>query len=96
MKRLVWLFDVDGTLIRTYGAAREAFSAAISSQLGVEDDLDGIALRLSCARVWGGTRAAVFQRLWSEWRPSDASSVCRARAMWSALLPPPPVLLAAP
>lgn len=42
MKRLVWLFDVDGTLIRTYGAAREAFSAAISSQLGVEDDLEGI------------------------------------------------------
>ena len=43
MTRLVWLFDVDGTLIRTYGAAREAFSAAIASLLGVEDDLEGIA-----------------------------------------------------
>ena len=43
MKRLVWLFDVDGTLIRSYGAAREAFSAALVAVLGVEDDLEGLA-----------------------------------------------------
>ena len=43
LKRLVWLFDVDGTLIRSYGAARESFSAALSAVLGVTDDLDGLA-----------------------------------------------------
>jgi phosphoglycolate phosphatase-like HAD superfamily hydrolase len=37
--RLVWLFDVDGTLIRTDGAAREAMSAVVLRQLGIDDDL---------------------------------------------------------
>ena len=37
--RLVWLFDVDGTLIRSYGTAREAFSEAARHVLGVEDPL---------------------------------------------------------
>jgi phosphoglycolate phosphatase len=37
--RLVWLFDVDGTLITTDGAARQAFSAALRDCLGIEDDL---------------------------------------------------------
>jgi phosphoglycolate phosphatase-like HAD superfamily hydrolase len=41
--RLVWLFDVDGTLLTTAGAAREAFAAAVRDRLGVDDDLDGIA-----------------------------------------------------
>ena len=41
--RLVWLFDVDGTLLLTDGAAREAFSFAVRQRLGVEDDLRGIA-----------------------------------------------------
>ena len=40
--RLVWLFDVDGTLILTDGAAREAFSFAVRERLGVEDDLRDI------------------------------------------------------
>ncbi|TMQ72744.1 MAG: HAD family hydrolase [Candidatus Eisenbacteria bacterium] len=37
--RLVWLFDVDGTLIRSYGTAREAFSEAARHVLGVDDPL---------------------------------------------------------
>lgn len=40
--RLVWLFDVDGTLLLTEGASREAFSRAVREQLGVEDDLSSI------------------------------------------------------
>jgi phosphoglycolate phosphatase-like HAD superfamily hydrolase len=40
---LVWLFDIDGTLIRTDGAAQEAFSLAVREVLGIEDDLRGIA-----------------------------------------------------
>jgi phosphoglycolate phosphatase-like HAD superfamily hydrolase len=39
---LVWLFDVDGTLITTDGAAREAFSAALAERLGVHDDLASV------------------------------------------------------
>ena len=41
--RLVWLFDVDGTLLLTDGAAREAFAHAVFQRLGVEDDLKGVA-----------------------------------------------------
>ena len=41
--RLVWLFDVDGTLLLTDGAAREAFEFAVRERLGVEDDLRDIA-----------------------------------------------------
>jgi phosphoglycolate phosphatase len=41
--RLVWLFDIDGTLLVTDGAAREAFSFALSESLGVQDDLRDIA-----------------------------------------------------
>ena len=41
--RLAWLFDVDGTLIRSYGTAREAFSEAARHVLGVEDPLDDFA-----------------------------------------------------
>jgi phosphoglycolate phosphatase-like HAD superfamily hydrolase len=40
--RLVWLFDVDGTLISTDGAAREAFARTVRDRLGVEDDLKDI------------------------------------------------------
>lgn len=40
---LVWLFDVDGTLILTDGAAREAFTHGVRSCLGITDDLEGIA-----------------------------------------------------
>jgi phosphoglycolate phosphatase-like HAD superfamily hydrolase len=42
MTTLVWLFDVDGTLLVTDGAAREAFSRALAERFGVEDDLTGI------------------------------------------------------
>jgi len=41
--RLVWLFDVDGTLLLTEGAAREAFACAVRDHFGVSDDLRDIA-----------------------------------------------------
>ena len=40
--RLAWLFDVDGTLLLTEGAAREAFACAVRDRLGVADDLRDI------------------------------------------------------
>jgi phosphoglycolate phosphatase-like HAD superfamily hydrolase len=40
--RLAWLFDVDGTLLLTGGAARGAFARAARERLGVEDDLRDI------------------------------------------------------
>jgi len=39
---LVWLFDVDGTLLLTKGAGRLAMSAAFRDQFGIDDDLSGI------------------------------------------------------
>src|SRR6188474_1406503 len=41
--RLAWLFDVDGTLLRTGGASRDAFAGAVRELLGKEDDLADIA-----------------------------------------------------
>jgi phosphoglycolate phosphatase-like HAD superfamily hydrolase len=41
--RLAWLFDIDGTLLLTAGAAREAFASAVHDSFGVEDDLRDIA-----------------------------------------------------
>ena len=41
--RLAWLFDVDGTLLTTEGAAREAFAVAVLNTLDVEDPLGDIA-----------------------------------------------------
>jgi phosphoglycolate phosphatase len=41
--RLAWLFDIDGTLLLTEGAAREAFALAVHDFFGVEDDLRDIA-----------------------------------------------------
>jgi len=40
--RLALLFDVDGTLLLTDGAAREAFSHAVARVLSVEDDLTDV------------------------------------------------------
>jgi len=40
--RLAWLFDIDGTLLVTDGAARESFAAALRDFLGIEDDLRDI------------------------------------------------------
>jgi HAD superfamily hydrolase (TIGR01549 family) len=39
---LAWLFDIDGTLLSTEGAAREAFADATRIVLGVEDHLEDI------------------------------------------------------
>jgi len=39
---LVWLFDVDGTLLLTKGAGREAMAQAFGDQFGIEDDLTSI------------------------------------------------------
>jgi phosphoglycolate phosphatase-like HAD superfamily hydrolase len=36
---LVWLFDIDGTLLLTHGAGREAMSLALRDRFGVDDDL---------------------------------------------------------
>jgi phosphoglycolate phosphatase len=41
--RLVWLFDVDGTLLITDGAAREAFAYGVRESLGLEDPLTDVA-----------------------------------------------------
>jgi phosphoglycolate phosphatase-like HAD superfamily hydrolase len=41
--RLAWLFDIDGTLLVTDGAARESFAHAVRERLGVTDDLTDIA-----------------------------------------------------
>jgi phosphoglycolate phosphatase len=38
----VWLFDIDGTLLLTKGAGRDALSFALRDQFGVDDDLSGI------------------------------------------------------
>ena len=40
--RLAWLFDIDGTLLLTAGAARESFVLATRDVLGRDDDLDGV------------------------------------------------------
>src|SRR5262245_32708681 len=40
---VVWLFDVDGTLLLTQGAGRHALSMALKDDCGVDDDLAGIA-----------------------------------------------------
>jgi phosphoglycolate phosphatase-like HAD superfamily hydrolase len=42
MPRLAWLFDIDGTLLVTDGAARECFSRALRDFIGVDDDLRDI------------------------------------------------------
>jgi phosphoglycolate phosphatase len=41
-RALVWLFDVDGTLLLTKGAGRLAMSLALRDRFGVDDDLSTI------------------------------------------------------
>lgn len=43
MPQIAWLFDVDGTLLTTDGAAREAISLAVAAEFGIRDDLRDIA-----------------------------------------------------
>jgi phosphoglycolate phosphatase-like HAD superfamily hydrolase len=40
---LVWLFDIDGTLLLTGGAGRDSMALALRDHFGIEDDLSGIA-----------------------------------------------------
>jgi phosphoglycolate phosphatase-like HAD superfamily hydrolase len=40
---LAWLFDVDGTLLLTGGASREAFSGALRERCGIVDDVTRVA-----------------------------------------------------
>jgi phosphoglycolate phosphatase-like HAD superfamily hydrolase len=40
--RRAWLFDIDGTLLWTDGAAREAYTWALERRLGIRDDLGDI------------------------------------------------------
>lgn len=58
-RRLIWLFDIDGTLLLTDGAAREAFSLAVRDVLGIEDDLRGIAF---AGRIEPQILADIFAR----------------------------------
>jgi phosphoglycolate phosphatase-like HAD superfamily hydrolase len=53
---LVWLFDVDGTLIVTDGAARDAFSGALLEMTGITDDLSRISFG-------GNTDPRILQQL---------------------------------
>ncbi len=39
---LIWLFDVDGTLLLTKGAGREALALAFRDRFGIDDDLKSI------------------------------------------------------
>src|SRR5262249_37535743 len=39
---LVWLFDIDGTLLLTKGAGRDALSLAFRDEFGIEDDLSWV------------------------------------------------------
>ena len=39
---LVWLFDIDGTLLLTQGAGREALALALRDHFDVADDLTGV------------------------------------------------------
>jgi phosphoglycolate phosphatase-like HAD superfamily hydrolase len=39
---IVWLFDIDGTLLLTQGAGRDALVLALKDQFGIEDDLSSI------------------------------------------------------
>ncbi|MBI1798987.1 MAG: HAD hydrolase-like protein [Candidatus Eisenbacteria bacterium] len=39
---LAWLFDIDGTLLLTEGASRQAFTLALSERCGIDDDLKAI------------------------------------------------------
>lgn len=40
---LAWLFDVDGTLLLTGGASREAFAGALRERCGIVDDVGHVA-----------------------------------------------------
>jgi phosphoglycolate phosphatase len=40
--RLAWLFDIDGTLLLTDGASRQAFAFALRDCCGIDDDLKAI------------------------------------------------------
>ncbi|HEX9418214.1 MAG TPA: HAD hydrolase-like protein [Methylomirabilota bacterium] len=40
--RLAWLFDIDGTILITEGASRQAFSEALLERYGLKDDLKDI------------------------------------------------------
>jgi len=79
--RLAWLFDVDGTLLTTEGAAREAFAHAVSGSLGVEDSLGDVAfagrteplilrdiLAKHGARFSDGDEARFWNRVFDEMR----------------------------
>jgi phosphoglycolate phosphatase len=84
---LVWLFDIDGTLLLTKGAGRDALSLALRDQFGIEDDLksipfpgrtDVLILQDVLARHRLELRGADLVRFWD-----------RVTAHMSALMDPP-------
>ena len=58
--RLAWLFDVDGTLLTTEGAAREAFALAVRQSLGI---LAEVRVEPTYGVLQGGLRPPVPDRL---------------------------------
>lgn len=87
--RLAWLFDVDGTLIRSYGTARDAFSVAARAVLGVDDPLDDFpfgggldpAIVDGVLARHGRTLAeAELERFWEVVRARTAARLAEGRA----------------
>jgi phosphoglycolate phosphatase-like HAD superfamily hydrolase len=74
--RIAWLFDIDGTLLLTGGASREAFSAAVAEVMGVEDDLRDIGFA-------GRTEPLIFADILKK-LGRDAEDVDEPR-FWSAV-----------
>jgi phosphoglycolate phosphatase len=79
--RLAWLFDVDGTLLTTEGAAREAFARAVRESFGADDSLGDIAfagrtepliladiLAKHCVRLADGEEARFWDRVFDAMR----------------------------
>jgi phosphoglycolate phosphatase len=99
--RLVWLFDVDGTLIRSYGTAREAFSEAARHVLGVDDPLhdysfagglDPLLLEGVVARHGRALSSRETERFWEVVRARTRAGLEAGRGR---VLPGVPELLAA-
>jgi len=72
---LVWLFDIDGTLLLTQGAGRDALSLALRDEFGIHDDLasvpfagrtDHLILGDVCARHGVGFANGGEARFWEK------------------------------
>jgi phosphoglycolate phosphatase-like HAD superfamily hydrolase len=97
--RLVWLFDVDGTLLSTDGAARGVFAQVIGEWLGVRDDLADVAFAGRTDPLILGDILARHSRRFDEaetrrfWHEVSARMADRLPASGARLLPGVPELL---